>query len=69
MKDLGHTSLDVIKMDIEGAEYEVLDTIIEDKIDIGVLCVEFHHSRPFMKIIQSIRNLMASGYSLVSIDG
>jgi hypothetical protein len=29
-------------MDIEGAEYQVIDSIIADCLDISVRCVEFH---------------------------
>ena len=41
MGQLGHQKIDLLKLDIEGAEYKVLDSIIEDQIDIGILCVEF----------------------------
>lgn len=41
--DLGHTSIDVLKMDIEGAEYEVLPSILKSKIRIGQILIEFHH--------------------------
>jgi FkbM family methyltransferase len=40
--ELGHTKIDVIKMDIEGSEYEVLESIISSKVEIGQILVEFH---------------------------
>jgi len=43
MKKLGHNHIDLLKMDIEGAEYEVLDNIIFSGIKIDQLVVEFHH--------------------------
>jgi len=33
---------DLLKMDIEGSEFSVIESIIEEKIDISQLCVEFH---------------------------
>ena len=43
MKRLGHSRIDVLKMDIEGAEYAVLTDVIKDNIDVGQILVEFHH--------------------------
>lgn len=41
-KELGHKHIDVLKMDIEGAEYEVLESILESSVSIGQILVEFH---------------------------
>ncbi len=41
-RELGHTHIDVLKMDIEGAEYEVIEAVLESGIPIGQLLVEFH---------------------------
>ncbi|MDQ3017775.1 MAG: FkbM family methyltransferase [Bacteroidota bacterium] len=38
----GHTHIDVLKMDIEGAEYDVLENILSLPITIDQICVEFH---------------------------
>lgn len=42
MKELGHDHLDLLKLDIEGAEYAVLDGLIEAGITPSVLCVDVH---------------------------
>jgi len=39
----GHSRIDVLKMDIEGAEYEVIEEIVREKIPVKQLLVEFHH--------------------------
>ena len=39
---LNHKHIDVLKMDIEGAEYSVLESILLDKIPIAQILVEFH---------------------------
>ena len=43
MKLLGHTQIDVLKMDIEGAEYGVIQDIVRQRIPVQQLLVEFHH--------------------------
>lgn len=45
-RELGHTSLDVLKMDIEGAEYGVIEKLEEEGVTIRQLLVEFHHHLP-----------------------
>ena len=42
MKQNGHNSINLLKMDIEGSEYDVLENILEEKIHIDQLVVEFH---------------------------
>jgi len=49
MRRLGHERVDILKMDIEGAEYAVLRNICAEEgllARIGVLLVEFHHWMP-----------------------
>jgi FkbM family methyltransferase len=41
MAENGHDRLDLLKLDIEGAEYRVVQSLIEDDLDVRVLCVEF----------------------------
>jgi FkbM family methyltransferase len=43
MRELGHDRIDLLKLDIEGAEYEVIDDLLASRIPIGQLLVEFHH--------------------------
>jgi len=43
MRDLGHQFIDVLKMDIEGAEYDVLDEILDRRLPVRQILVEFHH--------------------------
>jgi FkbM family methyltransferase len=49
IKRLGHERVDVLKMDIEGAEYAVLKNLCSEEgllARIDVLLVEFHHWMP-----------------------
>lgn len=43
VKALGHNKIDVLKLDIEGSEYSVLDDIFGSGVQIGQLLIEFHH--------------------------
>ena len=69
MKKHGHTQIDLLKMDIEGFEYGILRQICAEKIPIGQICVEFHHSIvpgiARSETIKTILSLMRAGYRLV----
>lgn len=71
MKSLGHSTVDVVKMEIEGAEYTVIDTIIEDKLDVKVILIEFdevHNATDkafHFRIKKSCDSLKKAGYTLV----
>jgi FkbM family methyltransferase len=40
--ELGHSVIDVLKIDIEGAEYEILPAILESKVHVKQFLIEFH---------------------------
>jgi FkbM family methyltransferase len=67
MRDLGHSRIDLLKMDIEGSEYAVIDQILTDKIDIKQLVVEVHERYlPDGKILteKMVKKLQENGYQL-----
>lgn len=41
-KELGHNAIDVLKMDIEGAEYDVIQDLVNVPIPIRQILIEFH---------------------------
>lgn len=43
MKQHHHKKIDVLKIDIEGAEYEVVKNILDENIEIKQILVEVHH--------------------------
>jgi FkbM family methyltransferase len=63
MHEFGHPAIDLLKLDIEGAEYEVLESIRD--VRPRVLCVEFHPSRPTRQIARFVRELP---YDVVAVD-
>lgn len=75
MRQNGHASIDLLKLDIEGIEYEVIDGLLNHNIPVRQVCVEFHHSMlafPDIRRSHSIRSivkLVLHGYKLVDVDG
>jgi FkbM family methyltransferase len=69
-KELGHSRIDVLKMDIEGAEYAVIEDVLASEIPIGQLLVEFHHHLPevtLAKTEEAIERLNQAGYRIFHI--
>ena len=53
MRELGHGAIDLLKMDIEGAEYEVIADLLACGADVRQLLVEFHHRWPEVGIART----------------
>ena len=71
MKELGDDHIDLLKMDIEGAEYDVIKDMMNSNIKPSQILVEFHHRFPNVGIRKSqeaIKNLREIGYKLFSIS-
>ena len=73
MQYLQHDHVDVLKMDIEGSEYEVLVSLLGSDLikKIGLLLVEFHHWMPsFGKddTLEAIRSLRNSGLEILWVS-
>jgi FkbM family methyltransferase len=67
MRELGHNRIDVLKMDIEGAEYEVIDDILRSGLQVQQLLVEFHHRLPGVGTDgtrRAVAQLNAAGYKI-----
>lgn len=43
MRELSHDRIDLLKMDVEGFEYEVLQSMIDTPVRPAQIAVEFHH--------------------------
>jgi len=63
-----------LKLDIEGAEYRVIDSIVKDNINIDIVCVEYDEayneldSRYLERISRSVSHLCNSGYTIVAVE-
>ena len=70
-RELGHSYIDVLKMDIEGSEYEVIPDILSAGIHIGQIVIEFHHYfiDNGMKRTGELVNLLNShGYKIFAVS-
>ena len=65
---LGDDHVDIIKMDIEGAEYRVLSSLLASGPLPPVLCVEFDQPQPLRNTIRAVRAVQRAGYTLARID-
>jgi FkbM family methyltransferase len=70
--ELGDDRIDLLKLDVEGMEYDVLDALDPADLGVSVLCVEFHdtdHAGP-ERALQAVERLKAQGYVPVNVaDG
>lgn len=58
MQRYGHQHIDLLKLDIEGAEYDVLDQMLRANVYPAVLCVEFDQPCAFSKTRKFVRRLL-----------
>lgn len=68
---LGHTKVDILKMDIEGAEYDVLPDVLGSNIPVGQILLEFHHRWKEVgaaRTRQAIASLEAAGYLVAAVS-
>lgn len=71
VNELGHKKIEIVKLDIEGSEYEVLDDILNSKVDINQILIEFHHrfsSISLNKTKEAIKKLNIKGYKIAAIS-
>lgn len=68
MFEFGHSRIDLLKMDIEGAEHAVIGGLLNAAIFPAVLAVEFDQPTPWKKVRRTIQRLLDAGYELVAID-
>jgi len=68
---LGQQNLDLLKMDIEGAEYDVLESLLQSSVRPLQLLVEFHHRFAgfgLRKTEEIISKLRSCGYRIFAVS-
>jgi FkbM family methyltransferase len=65
MDNNGDTVIDLLKMDIEGFEYEIIDQFLDQRIPIRQLCVEFHPWLMPGRTFKTIARLYRAGYRII----
>ena len=75
MHGFGHADLSLLKLDVEGAEYEILSSMLDNNIHPAIVCVEFDEGyQPIddgymTRILNQVRHMKTQGYLLTHIDG
>lgn len=70
-KELNHTKIDILKMDIEGSEYDVVNNILNSDILIDQFLIEFHdrfYKNGKEKTISIIDTFKEKGYEIFAIS-
>ena len=65
MEELGHDRIDLLKLNIEGAEYGVLDSVAEDELRPRLILVHMHVLGSVTEAISAAHALEARGYVAV----
>jgi FkbM family methyltransferase len=71
LERLGHDRIDLLKMDIEGAEYDVIQDLLMSGIPVAQLLVEFHHRFPGVgmhRTRQAVELLLDHGFRIFHIS-
>ena len=65
--------IDLLKIDIEGAEYDVIDNILSEKLSIQQICLEFHCKaqigiqQTYFDLFRYVFKLFLNGYRIVHL--
>jgi FkbM family methyltransferase len=71
MAERAHDRIDLLKMDVEGTEYGVLDDVLTAGIHPRQVLVEFHHHFPGIGIdetVRTVQRLNDAGYRIFHIS-
>lgn len=71
MHQLGHDHIDLLKMDIEGAEYDVIDGLLKTSCRPRQILIEFHHRHAGIdkeQTTRAINGLEAAGYKIYFVS-
>jgi len=71
LNELKHKQIDILKMDIEGMEYRVIDNMLDTNILPSQILIEFHHrfkNVGVKKTLKTVKKLRKSGYKVFHIS-
>jgi hypothetical protein len=61
----GDTRIDLLKMDIEGFEFDIVNQILDQNIPVRQLCVEFHRWLRPGATLKTMARLYRAGYRII----
>jgi FkbM family methyltransferase len=68
---LGHPHIDVLKLDVEGTEFDCIPDLLQSGIEIGQILVEVHYHHPtrsFDEGVRLLRQIEAAGFACFDIS-
>jgi len=65
MRKNGDAAIDLLKMDIEGFEYDIIHQFLDRRIPVRQLCVEFHSWLRPGQTRKTITRLYCAGYRII----
>ncbi len=68
-RQLGHEQIDLLKIDIEGSEYDAIDDMLFTGFPVDQFAVEFDQPTPPWRTERYIAKLHGAGYHLVHVQG
>ena len=70
MNMLSHSHLNLLKLDIVGGEYKVIENLISEKLSIDCITLEFHNRSSVLDFTNEIKkakdSLISFGYNMLS---
>jgi FkbM family methyltransferase len=68
MTELHHDHVDLLKLSVEGSEFEILKSLKRDGVTPTIICVEFAQPAAVDAAVDAYRRLLSSGYSAVAAN-
>lgn len=71
MEELNHDAIDLLKLDVEGAEYGVIRDLVSSGLRVKQVLVEFHHAMPQIDETatrESVALLNSAGFLITAIS-
>jgi len=68
--ELDHSDISLLKLDIEGSEWSVLDSLVRSTLRPKIICVEFHTStqRSVQDVARMAEQMISHGYRVLSVE-
>jgi FkbM family methyltransferase len=66
-RELGHSHIDLLKFDLEGAEYEVVPQLDLDGLAVKALAFQVHHNRGPREALRLVEHLEGRGFELIGM--
>lgn len=66
--ELGHDRIDLLKLSVEGSEYELIRVLVTEEVPVRTVLVEFAQPAPLDDVVAGVDALESAGWDLVAFD-